>query len=127
LHLAADYKAGQWRTTAGMRAYRLQPGRLAAPELRGDTWWGGVTYVVDRVTLTGAVYHINTRKLPAAQDADPTMIVARAMLALSKRTDLYLSAARASARNGQPVGLSRDEPGAASTQAGITAGIQHRF
>ena len=55
------------------------------------------------------------------------MLVARAMYALSKRTDLYLVAAHAKADHGQLVGLSRDDPGYASTQTGITAGIQHRF
>jgi predicted porin len=49
------------------------------------------------------------------------------MLALSKRTDLYLSLAHAKADNGQLIGLSRDDPGFGSTQSGITAGMQHRF
>ncbi|MBQ5946072.1 porin [Massilia sp. ST3] len=127
LHLGADYRSGQWRYTGGMRRYERDAAQAASAGLRGDTWWGGVTYLVDNVTLTGAVYHINTRNLPAARDADPTMFVARGMLNLSKRTWLYLSAAHARARNGQPVGLSRDDPGAADTQTGITAGIQHRF
>ncbi|WP_338758788.1 porin [Massilia sp. METH4] len=126
-HLGADYKTGDWRYVAGMRGYKLQPGDPAGAELRGNTYWGGITRVIGDVTLTGAVYHIDTRKLPAGQDADPTMFVARAMLALSKRTDLYLSAAHAKADNGQLVGLSRDDPGAGTTQTGITAGIQHRF
>lgn len=123
LHLAADYKSGRWRYTGGMRSYKLR----AAADLRGDTYWGGITYVVDRLTLTGAVYHIDTRHLPAAQDANPTMFVARAMINLSKRTQLYVSAAHARADNGQLVGLSRDDPGTGTTQTGVTAGIQHRF
>ena len=126
-HLGADYRAGAWRYVAGMRGYKMQAGKAATPDLRGDTFWGGITYAVNPWTLTGAVYHINTKNLPAAQDADPTMLVARAMYALSKRTDLYLVAAHAKADHGQLVGLSRDDPGYASTQTGITAGIQHRF
>lgn len=126
-HLAADYRRGDWRYTAGTRGYKLQAATPATADLRGDTYWGGITRVIDKVTLTGALYHINTRNLPAARDADPTMLVARAMLALSKRTDLYLSVAHARADHGQPVGLSRDDAGAAPTQSGITAGIQHRF
>jgi predicted porin len=55
------------------------------------------------------------------------MFVVRGMVALSKRTVLYLSAAHAKADHGQSVGLSRDDPGFASTQTGLTAGIQHRF
>jgi predicted porin len=126
-HLGADYKTGDWRYTGGMRGYKLQPGDAATAGLRGNTYWGGITRVIDSVTLTGAVYHIDTRNRPAGQDADPTMFVARAMLALSKRTDLYLTAAHARASDGQLVGLSRDDPGAGTTQSGITAGIQHRF
>ena len=127
LHLAADYKAGAWRTTAGLRSYKLRSGSAGVATLRGDTWWGGLTYQVDNITLTGAVYHINTRELPAARDADPTMLVARAMYSLSKRTTLYLSAARAKAKNGQLISLSRDDTGTGDTQTGVTAGIQHRF
>ncbi|MFC5459351.1 porin [Massilia niabensis] len=126
-HLGADYKSGPWRYAAGMRGYRLQPGAPAAADLRGDTYWGGITRVIGPVTLTGAAYHINTKGRPAGADADPTMFVARAMLALSKRTDLYLSAAHARADEGQLVGLSRDDPGFGTTQSGVTAGIQHRF
>jgi predicted porin len=110
-----------------MRGYKLQSGKASTADLRGDTYWGGITYVTGPVTLTGAVYHINTKNLPAAKDADPTMLVARAMYALSKRTDLYLSAAHAKADHGQLVGLSRDDAGTGTTQTGVTAGIQHRF
>ena len=126
-HLGADYKTGAWRYSAGMRGYKLQPGTPAAAALRGDTYWGGVSRVIGPVTLTGAAYHINTKGRAAGQDADPAMFVARAMLALSKRTDLYLSAAHARADEGQLVGLSRDDAGAGTTQSGVTAGIQHRF
>lgn len=126
-HLAADYKTGQWRYTAGLRGYKLEPGRAAVAELRGDTYWGGVSYTVDKLTLTGAAYHINTRNLPAGEDANPTMLVARALYNTSKRTQLYLSVGHARADNGQLVGLSRDDEGFATTQTGLTAGIQHRF
>ncbi|MBB3224006.1 porin [Pseudoduganella umbonata] len=126
-HLATDYTTGDWRYTAGMRAYKLRAGNAATADLRGNTYWGGITRVIGDVTLTGAAYHIDTRNLPAGQDADPTMFVARAMLALSKRTTLYVSAAHAKADEGQLVGLSRDDAGTGTTQSGITAGIQHRF
>jgi predicted porin len=127
LHLGADYKTGPWRYTAGMRRYKLEAGKAATPDVRGDTYWGGITRTVQAWTLTGAVYHVNTKNLPSDKDADPTMLVARAMYALSKRTDLYMVAAHASADHGQLVGLSRDDPGFGSTQNGFTAGIQHRF
>jgi predicted porin len=112
---------------AGMRGYKLVAGKAATPDVRGDTYWGGATWAVYPWTLTGAVYHVNTKNLPADKDADPTMLVARAMYSLSKRTWLYVSAAHAKADHGQLVGLSRDDPGFASTQTGVTAGIQHRF
>lgn len=127
LHLGADYQRGPWRYTAGLRSYKRAAGAANGVDLRGDTWWGGITWVAGKLTVTGAVYHVDTRALPAERDPDPTMLVARAMLNLSKRTWLYLSAAHAQARHGQPVGLSRDDPGSADTQTGITAGIQHRF
>ena len=126
-HLGADYKTGPWRYTAGMRGYKLESGKAATPDLRADTYWGGVSYAAGATTLTGAVYHINTKNLPAARDANPTMFVARMLYALSKRTVLYLSAAHARADHGQLVGLSRDDAGMGATQTGVTAGIQHRF
>jgi predicted porin len=127
-HLATDYRSGSWRLSAGTRGYKLESGKAATPDVRGDTYFGGVTYkTADDISLTAAVYHINVKNVAAGKDADPTMLVLRAMKALSKRTDLYVAAAHASAKNGQLVGLSRDDPGFASTQTGLTAGIQHRF
>jgi predicted porin len=126
-HVATDYKTGAWRYLAGMRGYKLESGKAKTPDVRADTYWGGITYVVGAVTWTGAVYHINVKNVAAGQDADPTMVVARVMYALSKRTTLYLVGARASARNGQLVGLSRDDVAFGTSQTGVTAGIQHRF
>jgi predicted porin len=126
-HLGASYKLGPWHYMAAMRSYKLQSGKAATPDVQGDTYWGGVTYLVYPWTLTGAVYHINTKNVPAAQDADPTMLVARAMYSLSKHIWLYASVAHAKADHGQLVGLSRDDKGFASTQTGITTGIQYRF
>jgi predicted porin len=126
-HVGADYKAGPWRIDAAMRGYKLESGKAATPDVRADTYWVGVGYNVKAWTLTGAVYHVNTKNVAADKDADPTMIVARALYALSKRTDLYAVAAHAKANHGQLVGLSRDDPGFGTTQNGFTAGIQHRF
>ncbi|TGU11719.1 porin, partial [Mesorhizobium sp. M2D.F.Ca.ET.153.01.1.1] len=47
--------------------------------------------------------------------------------ALSKRTVLYLAGGYAMAKHDNAVSLSRDLTGAADTQTGVTAGIQHRF
>jgi predicted porin len=128
MHLAGDYKTGPWRLTAGMRDYKLVAGKAATADLRADTYWGGVSYTIaPAITITGAVYYVDVKNVAANTDADPVMYVARTLYALSKRTDLYLAAAYAKAGNGQLVGLSRDDAGFASTQAGLSAGIQHRF
>jgi predicted porin len=127
-HLAADYKTGDLRFTAGMRGYKLVAGKAATADVRADTYWGGVSYLVQpAVTLTGAVYYVNVKNVAAGQDADPAMYVGRAMYALSKRTDLYGVLAYAKAKNDKLVSLSRDDAGFGSTQTGVTVGIQHRF
>jgi predicted porin len=126
-HLAADYKTQSWRYTAAMRGYKQVSGKAATPDVRADTYWGGISYYVNNITLTGAIYHVNVKNVAAGKDADPTMYVARGMYALSKRTDLYLAAAHVSGKNGQLVGLSRDDAGFGTSQTGITTGIQHRF
>lgn len=128
LHVAADYRNGPWRLTAGLRDYKLDPARAAAADVRATTYWGGASYLIrPSVTLTGALYYVDVKNVAAGADADPTMFVVRTLFALSKRTDLYLSAAYAKADNGQLTGLSRDDPAFGTNQAGLTAGIQHRF
>jgi predicted porin len=127
-HLGADYKMGDLRFTAAMRGYKLVAGKAATADVRADTYWAGVNYMVNPVTtLTGAVYHVNVKNVAAGQDADPTLYVARVLYALSKRTDLYTSLGYAKAKNGKLVGVSRDDAGFGTTQTGLTAGIQHRF
>jgi predicted porin len=127
-HLAADYREGAWRFTAGLRDYKLVAGKAATADVKADTYWGGVSYLVaPAVTLTGAVYYVDVKNVAAGQDADPIMYVARTLYALSKRTDLYAVAAYAKAKNNKLVGLSRDDAGFGNTQTGFTVGIQHRF
>ncbi len=128
LYVGADYKSGAWRMTGGARDYKLAAGRAAIPTIHARTYWAGLTYLpTSSVTVTGAVYAVDVMNLAAGADADPVMLVARVMHAMSKRTDIYLSAAYAKADNGKLVSLSRDEPGFGSSQAGITLGLQHRF
>jgi len=128
IHVAADYKNGPWRLTAGMRDYKLDPAQAATVDVRASTYWGGVSYLIaPAVTVTGAVYAVNVKNVAPNTDADPIMYVARTLYALSKRTDLYVAAAYAKADHGKLVGLSRDDAGFGTTQAGLTAGIQHRF
>jgi predicted porin len=126
-HIGASYQSGDWRYIAAMRGYKLEQGRAGVADLRGDTYWAGVTRTLGKVTLTGAAYHVNVKNTAANLDADPTMLVARGMYALSKRTDLYLSGAHVKGKHGQLVGLSRDDAGFGTSQSGVTAGIQHRF
>jgi hypothetical protein len=55
-----DYKTGPWRSdVAGMRGYKLVAGKAATADVRGDTYWGGVTY--KPVTGPG---HADRRRLP---------------------------------------------------------------
>ncbi len=128
LHAAADYRTGAWRFTAGLRDYELAAGRAAVADVKATTYWSGVSYVIKpAITLTGAVYYVDVKNVAANTDADPVMYVARTLYALSKRTDLYLAAAYTKAGNGRLTGLSRDDAAFGTSQAGITAGIQHRF
>jgi predicted porin len=126
-HLGADYKTQSWRYTVAMRGYKQTLGKGGVPDTRANTYWGGISYYTGPWTITGAAYHVNVMNVAAGKDADPTMVVVRAMYALSKRTDLYLASAHVSGKNGQPVGLSRDDAGFGTSQTGVTAGIQHRF
>jgi predicted porin len=127
LYLGVDYRSGPWRFTSGMRDYQLSLGRAPA-EIGARTYWGGVNYQLrPTVTLTGALYAVDVDTAPVGGQADPVLYVARVVKGLSKRTDIYLSAAYAKADNLQLVSLSRVEAGYGSTQAGLSIGLQHRF
>ncbi|KQQ33839.1 porin [Duganella sp. Leaf126] len=127
-HVGAMVESGPLKFWAVHRDYNLRAGRALTADVEATTTWGGVAYKANEVTtLTGAVYHIDVKNVAAGRDADPTMYVARYRYALSKRTDLHVSAAYAKAKNGQLTGLSRDDAGYASTQRGLTVGMQHRF
>lgn len=126
VHLGAMYANGPLKIQAAARDYRKVDGAAAAPDVRGTLYWTGASYQsTPAITLTGAVYYQDVKN--AAANADPVMYVGRLRYALSKRTDLYLAAAFAKAKNQQLVSLSRDDAGFADTQRGVTAGIQHRF
>ena len=128
IHLAGDY---QVTSNLGLDlGYRNYKKTLAsnAPDLRSDFFWGGATYkVTPVVTLIGAIYYQDIKNVANGKDADPIMYSVRGKYALSKRTDLYLSAAYAKAKNQQLVGLSRDDLAYGNSQTGVIAGIQHRF
>lgn len=124
IHAGASYDFGAAKLMAGYRNYR-RTFNTSAATLRSDMYWFGGSYdFAPDFTLYGAVYHQDIKN---ASNADPTLLSLRANYSLSKRTTLYLSAGYAFAQNDQNVSLSRDLVGAADTQAGVTAGIQHRF
>jgi predicted porin len=127
-HIGANYETGPVKLWAVLRDYKLVAGKALTADVDATTTWAGVAWKTDAVTtLTGAVYHVNVKNVAAGKDADPTMYVARYRYALSKRTDLHVSAAYAKAKNGQLTGLSRDDAGYADSQRGVTVGMQHRF
>ncbi|OEZ92912.1 porin [Duganella phyllosphaerae] len=127
-HVGANYETGPFKFWAVRRDYNLTAGSALTADVEATTTWGGVAYKPNPVTtITGAVYHIDVKNVAAGRDADPTMYVARYRYALSKRTDLHVSAAYAKAKNGQLTGLSRDDAGFANSQRGVTVGMQHRF
>lgn len=123
-HLGAMYSAGKVKLQAAMRDHRQEAAGL--PDLRARLYWAGTTVkATPAITLAGVVYYQDVRHGPV--EADPFMVVGRLRYALSRRTDLYVAAAYAKARHGQPVGLARDEVGYGSHQKSVLAGIQHRF
>ena len=127
-HLGASYTEGPLKIQAAVRDYKLDSNVATTRDLRGDLYWGGVTYQTTPViVLTGAVYYQNVKNVVANADADPIMYVGRVKYALSKRTDLYVAAAYAKAKNDKLVSLSRDDAGFGNSQRGVMAGVQHRF
>jgi predicted porin len=127
-HVGASYETGPLKFWGVFRDYKLEAGKAATPDVKATTWWAGVAWRPEpATTLTGAVYRINVKNVAAGTDADPTLYVARYRYALSKRTDVYVTAAYAKAKNGQLTGLSRDDAGYSTNQRGVVAGMQHRF
>ncbi|WP_211453119.1 porin [Collimonas antrihumi] len=128
IHLAGGYQiSSTLDLSLGYRNYKKTLASNAA-DLRSDFFWGGASYkVTPVVTLIGAVYYQNIKNVASGKDADPIMYSVRGKYALSKRTDLYLSAAYAKAKNQQLVGVSRDDVAYGTSQTGVIGGIQHRF
>jgi predicted porin len=127
-HVGFNYETGPVKLWGVVRDYKLVAGKALTADVDATTTWAGIAYKTDDVTtLTGAIYHLNVKNVAAGKDADPTMYVARYRYALSKRTDLHVSAAYVKAKNGQLTGMSRDDAGYGTTQHGVTVGMQHRF
>jgi predicted porin len=124
IHAGLSYDFGNLKTMAGYRNYRRTYHTTAATQLSDMYWVGGSYQFTPTFSLIGAVYH---QDLKGGTDADPTLVSLRAQYALSKRTVLYAAGAFALAKHGRNVSVSRDVAGYASTQVGVTAGIQQRF
>lgn len=124
IHAGLSYDFGALKTMAGYRNYRREFTNTS-PTLLSDMYWIGGSYdFTPYFTLFAAVYH---QDIKGASDADPTLISLRGQYSLSKRTVLYVSGGYSLAKHDQKVSLSRDLTGASDMQAGVTAGIQHRF
>lgn len=127
-HVGAMYNQGKWKVQAAARDFKLRAAKAGTPDVRARLYWAGVSYLIQQnLTLTGAAYYQDVRKVAASLDSDPVMYVGRVRYALGKRTDLYALAAYARAKHNQLVSLSRDEAGFDSNQKNVSVGIQVRF
>ena len=127
-HLAGAYQVSdKWLINAGHRRYQKRQA-AGLPDLRSNLYWGGGTYqLAPAWSLIGALYYQDIKTEQPSTESDPIMYVLRVKYALSKRSELYGTAAYAKAKNAQMVSLSRDEIGYSSTQAGFGMGMLHRF
>jgi predicted porin len=128
IHLGASVERGAFKLYLSGRDFRTEQGNPSLRDIEGKTVWAGLAWKgLPNTTLTGAVYKIDVRNVAGGTDADPVLYVARYRYALSKRTDVYLAAAYAKAKNARLTGLSRDDAGVGTTQRGAISGVQHRF
>ncbi|OFA07383.1 porin [Duganella phyllosphaerae] len=127
-HLGGMVNAGDFKVQVVARSYKNELNNRALPDVRANTYWAGLTYKASpAMTLVGAVFYTDVRNVSSRVESDPKMYITRARYALSKRTDLYVTAAYAKAKNNQVISLSRNDAGFADTQRGLMAGVQHRF
>lgn len=132
----ARYIAGQVKIFGG---YRWASNDIASPglPLRDDYYWIGANYQATPLIRLSAAYYFDKVKSVAAPvnsltQSTPQTILFTANYGLSKRTDLYVTAAYAknSALNldtldGGATGYAL-APGAAS-QTGVAIGVRHKF
>lgn len=128
ISLSGQYKAGSAALTLGGILYDMKPATGA--ERESDLYWASVEYQVNApLSVLAAVY----REDLANTKSDPTMLVLNATYALSKRTDVYVTTAYASAkRDGNvqtPVGVVRtsEQTPYYANQTGAIVGVRHRF
>jgi predicted porin len=124
IHLGASYTIAKAKIMAGYRHYRRAFNTRAETLYSSTVWLGGSYDATPYLSLSSAVYH---QAIKGTNTADPTLFSLRANYLLSKRTVVYASGGYAIAQHDKKVGVSRDMIGAADTQVGVTAGLQHRF
>lgn len=121
---------GAARFVAGYKWNRSEYGgangsTALASTQRTDMYWLQASYsITPAFTLTGGAYYTNNRN----NNQDPWLFVALADYALSKRTDIYLTAAYALNRNGSALAVGSGntvQPG--SNQTGALVGMRHKF
>lgn len=145
--VAGDYQRTQ-KAALGLRyqitqqllaqaAYRYGKNDVAVPGsiARDDLWWFALNYqATPALQLTGAVYYDNLRSVhgAAGNPANPWQVTMIADYSLSKRTDVYLSAAytKNAALNFEnfngATAAYRIAPNEDS-QFGVAVGMRHRF
>lgn len=124
--LGANYTLGAVKAFAGYRRLNDEIVAAGTPEVKANLVWLGAAYrPATALTLTGALYRTDFKN----SGADPMSLVLSADYAFSKRTDGYVTVARANNKNGSNLGLN----GYGSTivagqdQTGVIVGVRHRF
>ena len=130
LAFGAATALGPVKLVAGYRWARSQYGGSAGSTalttaLRSNMYWLGATYnFTPAWSVTGSAYYLDIR----ANNQDPWLFIVQADYALSKRTDLYFTAARALNRNGSSLALGSGGTVLAGTgQTGALIGMRHKF
>lgn len=130
---AASYAFGPAKVMAGYR-WGQNKNAADATVLRDDYYWAGLNYQVTApLVLTAAYYYADVKNLGGVNVRNPWQATFVADYNLSKRTDIYLTAAYAknsglnfdtsaiSFANGYYLGANEDD------MIGVAIGIRHKF
>lgn len=131
---AASYQFGQVKAYAGYRYLRAASAFLPASPIavaNGSQanaanmyWFGAQYYVTPAFALTASAYYQDVH----STSADPWLAVLSADYFLSKRTDLYATAAFAHNKGGSTLGVGGYGTTLANdNQTGVVVGIRHKF
>lgn len=120
---------GKMKAYAGYR-HHARHGIGNRPDRHSDFIWLGLAAPLDgRNTLSFGYYHVNVRNDSKGINGNPNLLAMRLKHAMSKRTDLYATAAYAWNPSGDPVGVGNSARLYAENgrQIGLNFGIRHRF